>query len=107
MSDTEFMGRNGFFWFHGVVEDRQDPDKLGRVRVRVLGAHTRDKSYIKSEELQWAYVVTPVTSAAMNGIGYSPTGMVPGTWVLGFFRDGEDMQEPCIIGTIGGIPEGI
>ena len=32
-----FMGKDGFQWFVGVVEDRQDPQKLGRVRVRCLG----------------------------------------------------------------------
>ena len=29
-----FLGRDGFIWFTGVVEDRQDPDKL----VFVCGA---------------------------------------------------------------------
>jgi hypothetical protein len=105
MQDTEYMGRNGFFWFHGVVEDRTDPDKLGRLRVRILGCHTKDKSLIQSEELQWAYVVQPITSAAMSGLGSTPLGPVPGTWVFGFFRDGDSMQEPCILGTMGGIPQ--
>ena len=26
-----FMGQDGFSWFIGVVEDRQDPNKAGRV----------------------------------------------------------------------------
>ena len=37
-----FSGRDGFLWFTGVVEDRDDPDKLGRVRVRCVGYHTDD-----------------------------------------------------------------
>ena len=37
-----FMGKDGFQWFVGVVEDRQDPQKLGRLRVRCLGYHTKD-----------------------------------------------------------------
>ena len=37
-----FLGRDGFIWFTGVVEDRDDPDKLGRVRVRCVGYHTND-----------------------------------------------------------------
>ena len=40
MITTDFMGRDGFTWFTGVVEDRADPLKLGRVRVRQLGYHT-------------------------------------------------------------------
>ena len=36
------MGRDGFQWFVGVVEDRNDPQQIGRVRVRCLGYHTED-----------------------------------------------------------------
>ena len=46
MSTTDFMGRDGFIWFAGVVEDRNDPLKLGRCRVRCLGYHTEDKECI-------------------------------------------------------------
>lgn len=105
LNESNYMGRDGFLWFHGVVEDRQDPDMLGRIKVRILGFHTQDKSFIKSEDLHWAYVVQPLTSAAMNGIGLTPLGVIPGSWVFGFFRDGEACQEPCIIGTFGGIPQ--
>lgn len=99
------MGRDGFWWFQGVVEDRQDPLKLGRVKVRILGCHTPDKTFILSEDLLWAYIIQPVTSLAMNGLGISPLGPVPGTWVFGFFRDGTDMQEPVIMGTFAGVPQ--
>ena len=27
--DKNFLGFNGFIWFNGVVEDRNDPQKLG------------------------------------------------------------------------------
>ena len=37
-----FMGEDGFVWFTGVVEDRNDPSSLGRVRVRCVGFHTDD-----------------------------------------------------------------
>ena len=40
--DKYFLGRNGFIWFTGVVEDRIDPQYLGRVRVRAIGYHTQD-----------------------------------------------------------------
>ena len=51
MSDNYFMGLDGFVWFTGVVEDRYDPDKLGRVRVRCLGYHTESKELIPTEDL--------------------------------------------------------
>lgn len=92
-----------FVWWVGVAEDRMDPLKLGRIRVRILGYHTADKSMIPTESLYWAFPVQPIVSGAMNGIGVSPTGIVEGTHVVGFFRDGHDAQDPIILGTLGGI----
>ncbi len=97
-----------FVWWQGVVEDRIDPLKLGRCRVRILGYHTDNKVEgvgIPTEHLPWATPSQPITSAAMNGIGTTPLGPVEGTWVFGFFRDGKDAQEPVMTGTFGGIPE--
>ena len=34
-------------FFYGIVEDRDDPLKIGRVRVRVHGLHTDDKKLIR------------------------------------------------------------
>ena len=34
-------------YFYGVVEDRQDPLKVGRVRVRIHGIHTDEKILIE------------------------------------------------------------
>jgi len=97
-----------FVWWQGVVEDRIDPLKLGRCRVRILGYHTDNKQEgvgIPTSHLPWATPSQPVTSAAMNGIGTTPMGPVEGTWVFGFFRDGENAQEPVITGTFGGVPQ--
>lgn len=90
--------------FKGVVENRQDPLKLGRCQVRIIGLHTHDKNLIRTDDLPWAYPVQPVTSAAMSGIGHAPVGPVEGTWVLITFAD-EDLQYPIMIGTLGGIPQ--
>ena len=96
-----------FTWWTGVVEDRVDPLKLGRCRVRILGYHTdkKDIDNIPTNTLPWATPSQPITSAAMNGIGSTPMGPVEGTWVFGFFRDGKNAQDPVMIGTFGGIPE--
>ena len=91
-----------FTWWQGGVEDRNDPLKLGRCRVRVLGYHTDKLDDIPTESLPWAIPMQPITSAAMNGIGTTPMGPVEGTWVFGFWRDGSNAQEPVIIGTVGG-----
>ena len=101
---AEFMGKDGFVWWQGVVEDRYDPLYLGRCRIRILGWHTEDKTDMPTESLPWAYPVQPIVSAAQTGVGISPTGPVEGTWVVGFYRDGEQAQEPVFFGTLGGIP---
>ena len=90
--------------YTGVVENRNDPLKLGRCQVRVVGLHTDNKTLLPTEDLPWAYPMQPLTSAAVSGLGHSPTGPVPGTWVAIIFRD-EDLQQPVMIGSIGGIPQ--
>lgn len=105
MEETYFAGRDGFSWFIGVVEDRNDPDKLGRVRVRCLGYHTRDLNQIPSADLPWAEVLAPTTSTSMNGLGLTPSHLVEGTWVIGFWKDAGLKQEPVIMGTLPGVPK--
>ena len=101
---SEFMGKNGFQWFVGVVEDRSDPKTLGRLRVRCLGYHTEDLIKLPTKDLPWAHVMNPITSATVSGLGQSPLGAVEGSWVVGFFQDGADAQQPIIIGTLPGVP---
>ena len=103
----QFMGFDGFIWFMGVVEDRRDPMRLGRCKVRIAGLHTEKQEQgidegIPTGDLPWAHPMQPITSAAMNGIGTTPLGPVEGTWVVGFFRDGKNCQEPIMMGTLGG-----
>ena len=99
-----FLGKEGFVWWHGVVEDVNDPIQLGRCRVRVFGFHAPDKKDLPTDMLPWAYPMQPITSAALSGIGQSPTGLLAGSHVFGFFRDGEEGQDPVIIGSFGGVP---
>ena len=102
-----FMGKDGFQWFVGVVEDRQDPKKVGRVRVRCLGYHSENISDLPTDRLPWAHPMNPVTSATVSGVGQTPLGAVEGTWVVGFFQDGADAQQPIIIGTLPGVPSSL
>jgi lysozyme len=90
--------------YTGCVENRNDPLKLGRCQVRVVGLHHHDKTILKTADLPWAFPMQPVTSAAMSGLGHAPVGLVEGTWVIVMFRD-EDEQQPIILGSLGGIPQ--
>lgn len=99
-----FLGKEGFVWWHGVVEDTADPLQLGRCRVRVYGFHVENKTELPTSALPWAYPMQPLTSAALSGIGQSPTGLLVGSHVFGFFRDGDEAQDPVMIGSFGGVP---
>lgn len=95
---------NGQF-FIGVVEDRNDPMKLGRCKVRVVGLHTHDKTILPTSDLPWSMLMMPITSASASGIGSSAIGPVEGTTVIVIFHDYPDCQQPIMIGAIGGLPQ--
>jgi hypothetical protein len=105
MAEQYFMGLDGFIWFVGVVENRNDPAELGRVQVRCLGYHTEDLTLIPTADLPWAHVMHPVTDPSMQGLGNTPSFLVEGSWVVGFFRDAREKQQPIIMGTLPGYPE--
>lgn len=82
----------------GVIEDINDPEMLNRVRVRCIGYHTADKALMPTEDLPWAPFVS--STAQMS----SPL-VNQGDWVVGFFVDGEQAQQPIVLGSIVGKPE--
>jgi hypothetical protein len=97
------MIQPNFKWWMGVVEDRADPERLGRYRVRILGYHTANKVELPTHDLPWASSVMPVTSASVSGVADTPN-LVEGSTVVGFFGDGDDEQLPVIMGSLLGIP---
>ncbi|QIG73797.1 baseplate hub subunit and tail lysozyme [Rhizobium phage RHph_N34] len=74
--------------------------------MRIFGVHTDDTSLIPTASLPWAIVIQNSSSAALGGVGDSPTGLMIGSLVLVTFLDGNDMQIPAVLGTVGPI-EGI
>ena len=90
--------------YYGVVESRDDPKQLGRLKVRIIGLHTEDKTQLPTTDLPWATVLSH--DGAQSGLGHTPSFYVEGTWLLvGFFDT--DRQEPYVLGGLPGIPEGL
>jgi hypothetical protein len=89
--------------YYGIVEDRHDPLKVGRVRVRVHGVHTHDKQNIASADLPWCQVIMPNTEASLSGIGSTMHGLVEGSTVMGIFTD-KAKQNFIVLGSTLGIP---
>jgi|SaaInlV_150m_DNA_3_1039698.scaffolds.fasta_scaffold01095_6 hypothetical protein len=85
----------------GVVEDRMDPEEMGRVRVRILGKHTSNLSDIPTASLPWATVMLPNTSPSTSGVGHTPF-LVEGSWVVVAWYD-DFMQDPIVLGSIASI----
>jgi hypothetical protein len=85
-------------WFQGVVEDIDDPEKLGQVRVRIFGENAPRGGADDLNVLPWAKVLMPVTSSGFNGIGQSPVGLTKGAWVIGFYMG--DKKHPMILGSM-------
>lgn len=95
--DNNFAGKNDFVWFTGVIEGRDDPAKLGRLRVRIIGLHTDDTNIVPTEDLPWAQILRPVSSAENFSLPKD------GEWVFGFFQDGHNSQIPVITGVYPGL----
>jgi len=98
LQNSAFLGNNDFTWWLGTVENPDDRDaKLGRVRVKILGFHD---PFEKPENLPWALVLQPTTNAAVSGIGNSANaGLKAGSFVMGFFLDYPDCQQPVVMGS--------
>ena len=79
-------------FFIGVVENKSDGRREGRVQVRAFGVHgTVDQ--VPTENLPWATLI--------HG-SYDPNAPIPpvNSFVFGFFVDGRDAQQPMILGLI-------
>ena len=84
----------------GIVEDINDPLKIGRVRVRIYGIHDASLSEIKTEDLPWSHVMTPTTTPGISGLGQSPFLVQGSTVVLIEFDPFQTKQTFIVLGTL-------
>lgn len=96
---NNFLGKDGFNWWMGVVESRDDPLNLGRCRVRIFGLHVPNKELIPTDSLSWAL---PGWSPNSSWVSSAP---IVGDYVFGFFSDGMSGQSPYMLSVFPGIPK--
>ena len=99
---TNFFGRDALMPFIGQVEDVNDPKGAQRVKVRMVGIHPAKKAGedgVKTEDLPWARVGMSTMFPQSGRIG-AKHGLLAGSWVFGYFLDGEDCQDPLVMCTI-------
>ena len=102
---SNFLGRDGFRWWVGQVapENAQGKQTNGkgwgnRVKVRILGYHPDDDVELTNEQLPYAHVLLSPESGSGRGNKGRPIRILPGDNVFGFFMDGDDAQQPVIMG---------
>lgn len=92
--------------YKGVVEDNNDPKKIGRVKVRIFGVHSEfnensDKSNnIGTKYLPWAEVMGDNQFGLISGVGKSSI-LRKGTWVWVILQD-DIPEKPLVLGTMYG-----
>ena len=116
----KIVGRDGFIWWIGQIASdswkmnvigslppkdapslAEDPGFSERYQVRIMGYHTADPKALSDDDLPWAGVMYPVTGGAHSGSSGSTANLREGNFVYGFFLDGEDAQQPVIMGALG------
>ena len=113
LGKTNFLGKDGFNWWIGQIAPpkywrplnavlaRQEY-KHNRVKVRIIGYHPFDcqGNDLPDEDLPWAEVMIPTHSGSgQAGLGENMI-LAGGETCIGFFLDGEDAQQPVIMGLL-------
>jgi hypothetical protein len=65
-----------------------------------------DTGTLSNGDLPWAIVLLPTTSSGVGNAGPGRHQLQVGSWVYGFFADGQDCQQPVIVGVWPGGPGG-
>ena len=104
LGQTNFAGRDGFYWWIGQVETQKGGQAKSddRYKVRIVGQHLKDCNAVAYDDLPWAIVMMPATAPRREGgTSFQSVEYKAGDWVIGFFLDGRDGQQPVIMGSIG------
>ena len=114
---ANFIGREGFNWWIGQVEndgrrhwnaslrfglggwDYTDWDWTNKVKVRIVGYHNPNRKELPTTDLPWAQVLMPPIYSMRSGMG-SIHQLQINSWVIGFFMDGTSAQIPVVMGTL-------
>lgn len=123
LAKTNFLGKDGFTWWVGQVallksstadlvqlqaNESGGPLYYDRVKVRIIGYHTANCGELPDEDLPWAHIMIPPgqsNGSLGNGRSHEYKG---GETVIGFFIDGDDGQQPVILGSLykhSGVPQ--
>lgn len=86
-------------FYRGIVVDNNDPEKYGRVRVKLFGLNEHEAI----DNLPWAEVMQSAGFGLISGVGLSAV-LKQGTWVYVIFED-NNPEKQIVIGVSTGINE--
>jgi uncharacterized protein involved in type VI secretion and phage assembly len=88
--------------YRAVVEDNNDPEKYGRVRVRIIGVHPESTSgsfgSVTASDLPWAEVMGGTAFGLVSGVGVSSV-LRKGTWVWVVLNE-DNPNKPIVVGVV-------
>lgn len=111
------IGKDGFIWWIGQVAPAEywkskvmnsnftDPNKASktwpeRCKVRIVGYHSFRKNDLSDEDLPWAHImIDPAFGNGQGGEG-TTSNLMGGETCFGFFLDGDDAQQPIVVGLL-------
>ena len=108
---TNIVGRDGFVWWIGRVAAASswkkqnntlavDNKKQQRVKVRIIGYHPWEETEMPENDLPWAEVMQDAQVGSGQGGMGETMSLQGGETALGFFLDGEEAQQPVIMGLL-------
>ena len=112
--DNEFMGGRFYWWLGQVVDSKLWRENLTdkktstseipgwgyRYKVMIMGLHDQGADEKFKEKLYWAQVMHSAWGGGEGGSFQTP-GIKQGSFVFGWFLDGNDKQLPIIMGVLG------
>ena len=97
--NPNFLGKESFRWFIGLcTKYKWFGDDGYKAKVRIIGYHPDAASVITDDELPWAHVLVPLQFGCGEGGTGASFNSRGGETVVGFFMDGDNGQQPVIIG---------
>ena len=107
---SNYIGKDGFSWWIGQVAKKDTWEKgsqfsnqgdwSARCKVRIVGYHSFDGDVLADDDLPWAQIMLdPSFGSAQGGIG-GTLALRGGETCFGFFLDGDDGQQPVVIGLL-------
>ena len=106
---SNYIGKDGFNWWIGQIAhsdywkkaaDYFSGDWNYRCKVRIIGYHPFSGSVLSDNDLPWAQVmIDPAFGSGQGGTGKT-LDLKGGETCFGFFMDGDDAQQPVVIGLL-------